>query len=85
MKLSKDWTYKTKTFKVTLGGWEASGYTSKTQGCVRKLLEKYPYLEHIEAHEFKIEENGVEDYDAEFTIYIDELDEIRAEQPHLFL
>lgn len=85
MKLRKDWTYKTKTYKVSVSGNTAMGFTTPTQACVAALIDKHPFLEFVEAHEFKIEENGAEDYDAEFTIYIEELDEIRETQPHLFL
>lgn len=85
MKIDSEWTYETETYKITVGGHTMSTYPNKLKGAIIELLKKHPFLNHLECYSHSIEENGAEDYDCSFSFYIDEIDEIREEQPHLFV
>jgi len=86
MKIEADWTYETKTFKLKASVNDLVSYSNTLKGCVMELLKEYPYLEHLDCFEHTIDENqNGETYDCEFSFYIDEIDEIREESPHLFV
>lgn len=86
--ISKDRTYKKKIFSFELDDGLAEpdfDNAGELKGYVTKLLGMYEFLDGLDCIALDFSTTAKGSYKVNFTFWIDEIDILREEHPHLFV